>query len=152
MAGRRDDGTDIIGSGRSVPRSDERIFILDLAQFLHHRAGVLRRFARKHGYLRKVGLGIGRDGVHYVSVYAAMRIIAYIRAIQGEQYLNGKNFHEERQKRLEYGRKRSALQSRGPQQMLHPQRGTGPVPESVGGELSKETPAVWNPPRLQSRP
>lgn len=54
------------------------------------------RFARKHRLLHKLRAGACKESIHYVTEYGAMRIIAHFRAIQGEWYLNGKDFHRVR--------------------------------------------------------
>jgi hypothetical protein len=89
-------------------RSTERVFVVELAHYLHHRVGVVRRFAKRNGLLRSQRLA-NRRLVHWVSPYGAMRIIAYVRAIQGDSYLQGRQFHELReswaaQKRLAISR------------------------------------------------
>ena len=75
-------------------RTNERIFIKDLCRYLHHDAHAVRKFAREENLVRKVALGTCSTPAEYVSAHGAMRIIAYIRAIQGEYYLRGKQFHE----------------------------------------------------------
>jgi hypothetical protein len=81
----------------SSGRTTERVFIVELAQYLHHRVGVVRRFARRHGLLRSQRLA-NRRLVDWVSPYGAQRIIAYVRAIQGCAYLQGHQFHELRER------------------------------------------------------
>lgn len=74
--------------------SNERIYLKELTRYLHHDSHAVKKFAQEAGFVRKASLGTGTGPVEYVSPYAAMRIIAYIRAIQGEYYLRGKQFHE----------------------------------------------------------
>jgi hypothetical protein len=78
-------------------RSKERIYLTELTQFLQHNPSALKKFAKREGLLRKASLG-HRGSVEYVSPYGAMRLIAYARAIQGENYLRGQQFHEFREK------------------------------------------------------
>jgi hypothetical protein len=91
----------------------ERVFLKDLAKYLHHRIGVLRKFGKKEGLIRRAGLGTAHDPAEYVSAYGAMRIIAYVRAIQGDNYLHGRQFHEqnehESEQHLRRVRERAAL-------------------------------------------
>lgn len=56
-----------------------RVYVTELAEFLGNGAHVLKRFAKKHGFLRKAGRGGARAGIYYVSEYAALRMIAYFR-------------------------------------------------------------------------
>jgi len=91
----------------------ERVFLADLARYLHHRIGVLRKFGKKEGLIRRASRGTAHDPAEYVSAYGAMRIIAYVRAIQGENYLHGRQFHEqnehESEQHLRRVRERAAL-------------------------------------------
>lgn len=101
-----------VGDERLVvpPRSPlrkERIYLGDLAKYLHHNPGTLIRVAKRQGWLRKTGGSCILGNVRYVSEYAAQRLIAYIRALQGAMYHQGCNFHEHR----EYGA-RSRLRSK----------------------------------------
>ena len=82
----------------------ERVFLADLARYLHHRIGVLRKFGKKEGLIRRAGRGGAHPPAEYVSVYGAMRIIAYVRAIQGENYLHGRQFHEQNEHESEQHR------------------------------------------------
>lgn len=84
--------------------SKERIWLKELAQYLHHSSKTIQAFAKKHGWLRKAR-GIMRYEP-YVSPYAAQRIIAYIRAVQGDEYLQGRQFHEVRAREAELTRGR----------------------------------------------
>lgn len=83
----------------------ERVYVKEIAQFLRHRTGLIRKFAREAGLLRKVSLGPARPGAEYVSPYGAMRIIAWVRAQQGQVYLEGKDLHAIREKQREYNRR-----------------------------------------------
>lgn len=83
----------------------ERIYVKELAQFLHHRTGLIKRFAKEEGLLRKVSCGHGRPAAYYVSPYGAMRIIAWVRAMQGQVYLEGKDYHGLRAKQREWNRR-----------------------------------------------
>ncbi len=61
----------------------DRVYIKELAWYLHQGAHSLKRFAKKHGFLRQVRLGSGgQEAVTYVSAYAALRMIAHFRAYQ----------------------------------------------------------------------
>ena len=80
--------------------SKERIYLRDLAKFLHLGVQTLRKVAKRYGYLRFGPRGPQMHVVEYVSVYAAMRLIAWGHAIQGEIYLQGENFHRTREQGL----------------------------------------------------
>ncbi len=71
------------------------------------------KFCRQRGLLHKMRLGSGgRRNVYYLSPYAARRVIASIRALQGGYYLAGRNHLEWREKdRLLLARKRAALKA-----------------------------------------
>lgn len=56
-----------------------RVYVTELAKYLGNGEHALKRFAKKHGLLRKAGRGTGRAGIYYVSEYAALRMIAYFR-------------------------------------------------------------------------
>ena len=79
-----------------APRSGEpkeRVFVVELAQYLNHRAVVIRKFARQRGLLHRVSIGACREAIHWLTPYGAARVIAYIRALQGDKYLQGKDYH-----------------------------------------------------------
>jgi len=80
--------------------SKERIYLKELAWYLHHSLTTIRAFAKRHGWLRTT-LSMTHGRVAYVSPYAAQRIIAYIRAVQGDEYLQGRQFHEVRAREAE---------------------------------------------------
>lgn len=75
-------------------RRGGRVYLRELAAYLHHKPRDLRIFANNQGILYWQGRGAGRASVPYVSEQGAMRIIAHIRAIQGAEYLEGRPFHE----------------------------------------------------------
>lgn len=86
----------IVVPARSVA-TEERIYLKELAKFLHHRSGVLRQFAKKRALLHTVSLGSSKGAAEYLTPYGAMRVIAYIRALQGAEYQRGKDFHRIRE-------------------------------------------------------
>lgn len=71
--------------------------MVELCQYLQHNPSALKKFAKREGLLKRASLG-HYGSVEYVSPYGAMRIIAYARATQGENYLRGQMFHELREK------------------------------------------------------
>lgn len=77
-------------------RADEKVFVKELSQYLHHSAVVILAFARKKGFLRHQRAGGNK--LFWVTPYGAARIIAYVRAIQGDTYLQGKDFHRLRER------------------------------------------------------
>ncbi len=94
-----------------APRSGEpkeRIFVAELAQYLNHRSSVLRKFARKRGLLHKTSLGSGRTPLDWVTPYGASRVIAYIRALQGDKYLQGRDYHRECERQRAYDAEKRA--------------------------------------------
>lgn len=68
----------------------ERVYITELARYLHHPAKAIRKFAKQHGYLRRYPRFPNMD---HVAPHAARQIILWARTIQGEWYVNGKDFH-----------------------------------------------------------
>lgn len=103
--------------------SKERIYLKDLSRYLHHNPAVVRKFAWKWDLVRLVYCGQGPRPAEYVSPYGAQRIIAYIRAIQGDAYLHGRNFHEWAEKHA--GKQRSwRLGAAAPKSLAIPVAGT----------------------------
>lgn len=70
--------------------TEMRIYVMDLAGYLNHRGTAIKRFAKRAALLK------GPQGGEYVTVHGAQRIIAYIRAIQGAEYMAGNRYHERR--------------------------------------------------------
>lgn len=103
----------IVVPARSVP-TEERIYLKELAKFLHHRTGVLRQFAKKRALLHKVSLGISKEPAEYLTPYGAMRVIAYIRALQGAEYLSGRDFHGLREQWAKEKAQRMARRAKKP--------------------------------------
>lgn len=83
-------------------RSDERILLTELAQYLHQTTRSVRAWGKKQRLLKSFRMrvhGMTRD-VAYFTPYGAMRVIAHFRALQGEEYLKGKDWHAQRDKIL----------------------------------------------------
>lgn len=97
--------------------SKERVYLTELSKYLMHNPTVVKKFAKRQGLTRKVGLGTAYGGVEYVSPYGAQRIIAYIRALQGDAYLHGKQFHEFNQHERE---RATRAGGRSPRKLLPP--------------------------------
>ncbi len=96
-----------------APRSGEpreRVFVVELAQYLNHRAVVIRKFARQRGLLHKTSRGSGWDPIHWLTPYGASRAIAYIRALQGEVSLHGKDYHAEAERKRANDKRQKAKQ------------------------------------------
>lgn len=83
----------------------ERIYLIELAQFLHVPTIRVRKWARRQELIRKQGMGGAVRSIEYVTQRGAMRIIAHFRAIQGEEYLKGKDFHARLDAVREYRKK-----------------------------------------------
>lgn len=86
-------------------RTEERIFVKDLAEYLHVNPRKLMQRANKQDLLRWVHVGIAPRYLAYVTPHGAMRLIAYVRAIQGAAYQTGKLLHDERARVLEQRRR-----------------------------------------------
>jgi hypothetical protein len=85
----------------------ERIWLAELGAYLGYSRPALKKFAKRQGLLRKAS-GHAVTRVWYVSPYGAQRIIAYIRAIQGDAYLHGKQPLEHLERRREGNRLKRA--------------------------------------------
>lgn len=84
----------------------ERIWVKELAEYLHYSLPIIHRFAKRQRLTQWQSMGAARAPRAYVNPWAAMRIIAYVRACQGDEYLHGKDFHRLREKMAE-GKARS---------------------------------------------
>lgn len=71
----------------------ERVYVRELAQYLHHRSGVLMKFARQRGILHWASRGACFPPVPWVTVDGAKRLIAFVRTLQGAKYHSGIDFH-----------------------------------------------------------
>lgn len=78
----------------------ERVWLSELGTYLGHNRSALKKFAKRQGLLRRAS-GHAVTKAWYVSPYGAQRIIAYIRAIQGDAYLHGHQHHEKAERRKE---------------------------------------------------
>jgi len=102
--------------------SKERIYITELTQYLHHSAAMVRKLAKRWGLMRRVSIGACRDPAEYVSPYGAQRIIAHIRAIQGDAYLQGREFHAHNERQVELLRLRKQLRIAFPEAVTEGKR------------------------------
>lgn len=117
------------------PRSgatNERVYILDLAQFLRIQSGQIVRLAKRWGFYRYKYYRPQLGPVAWVSPYGAMRIIAYIRACQGEMYLQGYDWWgiKERNSRRPSGVQRKSLANLGAGAEAKPDERSGVKGES----------------------
>jgi len=71
----------------------ERVYLTELARFLHHSVVALRKYARQRGLLHHSSRFPGRTAVYWVTAQTAMRLIAFARGVQGQWALDGKDFH-----------------------------------------------------------
>lgn len=78
----------------------ERVWLAELGRYLGCDRAALRRFAKRQGLLKRAS-GHAVTRVYYVTPYGAQRLIAYIRAIQGDAYLHGKQPLEDMVRRSE---------------------------------------------------
>lgn len=89
------------------PRRGDIVYLVELAQYLHHGCHLVRRWAKKQGLVRyRHRQTPVREPREYLTARGAMRVIAYFRALQGEQYLHGKDFHERRERDITGKRER----------------------------------------------
>ena len=86
-----------------------RVYVQELAQFLHHSVGTVRKAAKAYGFLKRISMGSCYPHRDYVTEWAAMRLIAHFRILQGEQYENYIDFHKERERNAALLRKKKAL-------------------------------------------
>lgn len=134
-----------------------RVFLKDLAEYLHERTSKLCVRARGWGILHRIGLGSGRASEYWVTEQGALRLIAHFRALQGAEYMAGRQFHEVKAKnaarmKVEHARQRAqrkaeraALNVRTHLCIAIPPAGTEDDSRGVceaGGIEIAETPAV----------
>jgi hypothetical protein len=127
---------------------EARVWIHELAPFLSERPSRLIEYARKRGFLHRVRRMPHTKHVFYVSEYGAMRLIAYIRAWQAEQWPKGRPILEHRvreaaQKRAE----RAKRKARARLGIANPGAGTedeGTEDRSAGDPVKPEA-VVGNP-------
>ncbi len=81
---------------------------MELAKFLHHSASTVQKAAKAYGFLKWIPFGSCHPGQWYVTEYAAMRLIAHFRILQGVQYENYIDFHKNRERSAAHQRKKKA--------------------------------------------
>ncbi len=74
---------------------------------------MLNKHARRHRMVKRVQLCCPTDYVPWVSVWNAGRLIAYIRALQGQQYAAGIDYHDKKQAHAEYEYRRRTGKLKG---------------------------------------
>lgn len=110
MARQPDSDERLVLQGCSVAEKGRRVYVLELARYLDHPLGQIKRFLRHRGVLHWATLGTGHKPVPWVSEAVALRVIAHFRAIQGEVYLQGKDYHLMRERgRAREARKQARL-------------------------------------------
>lgn len=77
---------------------EARVWVGELAQFLNERPSRLIKYARNRGFLHRVPGTVRMRAKYYVTEYGAMRLIAYIRAWQTEQWRDGLPILEHRRR------------------------------------------------------
>lgn len=92
MARQPDSDERLVLRGCSVAEKGRRVYVRELARYLDHPLGQIKRFLRNRGVLHWARLGTGHKPVPWVSEAVALRVIAHFRAIQGEVYLQGKDY------------------------------------------------------------
>lgn len=101
------------GDERSVvPRPDpkerkERVFIFELQDYLHSTRRQILGFCRKHGLLHR-SRQFRNAKVYWVTPHGAMRVIAYVRACQGQYFIEGQDYHRLKERHLQAKRRQSA--------------------------------------------
>lgn len=73
------------------PVKGERFFVKEMAPFLRVTPAAVKKFLRREGLLRKLGMGTGRDGAFYTGARGLALLVAHFRAIQGAEYQRGKD-------------------------------------------------------------
>lgn len=117
----------IVVPARSVGNRN-RVYLKELAQYLHQQTGRLRKFARRHEMLR------GPRMAEWVSEYAAMRLIAYVRRMQGAIYETGESFHEVRAREARWQRQKQARKrAERTISLANSSAGTEAEPQAGGG-------------------
>jgi hypothetical protein len=92
-------------------KGGERFYIADLALYLHTSTNAIRRWGRKQQLMKRLVLKCrGYGAVEYFTRYGALRVIAHFRALQGEDYLRGRDYHRNKEVKTEwFKRKRARL-------------------------------------------
>jgi hypothetical protein len=111
MTRRPDCDERVVLPARSV-LSKERVYLYELAEYLGCDRRVLNKHARRHRMVKKERHQCPVDYVPWVSVWNAMRLVAYIRALQGQQYAAGIDYHDLKQRRADYEYKRRTGRTR----------------------------------------
>lgn len=94
MMARQPDGDErLVAQSCSVVTTGDRVYVKELAEYLGHPLVLVRRYLRQRRLMHKVSRGSSYPPIAYVTEATALRVIAHFRAIQGEQYLQGKDFH-----------------------------------------------------------
>jgi len=115
----------------------ERVFLRELADYLHHDYVALWKFARHRGLLRHAYRLRGRRA-YWVSVATAARLILFARALQGTKDLGGIDHHH-RMERIRANKRRAKARLKAEQLKLNNQHlciansGAGTEDESRGG-------------------
>ena len=101
------------GDERSViPRPDpkerkERVFVTELVDYLHSTQRLVLKFCRRHGLLHR-SRRFPNIKVYWVTPHGAMRVIAYVRACQGQYFIEGQDYHRLKERHLQDKRRQSA--------------------------------------------
>jgi hypothetical protein len=74
---------------------------MELARYLDHDQRYVRAYARRLGLLRFASGRSGFNGAFYLTPEGAQRVMAHIRAVQGKEYLRGKDYHAEKERHMQ---------------------------------------------------
>lgn len=89
-------------------RRGEMVFVTDLARYLGQHPHIVKRCAKRNGWLKQIRMGHGRAKVGYMTALSAMKVIAHVRSEQGSVYLAGRDFYKEQEKRRASGKRYAA--------------------------------------------
>lgn len=92
MARRPEGDERLVVPACSVAERGRRVYVTELGRYLGHPLPQIYRFLRKRGLLHYASRGAAHDPTPYVTEETALRVIAHCRAIQGEVYLQGKDY------------------------------------------------------------
>jgi hypothetical protein len=113
MARRPFSGECSVLTGRDLPTRGEKVFTKELAQYLGVEGRVIHDLGRQRRLIKRTYRHPGREPVYYLSVYGAALVMTAVRALQGAELLDGKDYWAVREGlRLAKARAKAAVTER----------------------------------------
>jgi len=79
-------------TGRDLPTRGEKVFVAELAQYLGVDGQVIHDLGRQRRLIKRTYRHPGRAKVYYLSLYGASVVMTAVRALQGAELLQGKDY------------------------------------------------------------